>query len=459
MPYTFGDIKKWVTEWEGPALEFKLNVSERIGHTISAFANTYGGIIVLGISPKKEFIGINNPDNTSIQIRRIIDKCSPRANSSQEFVRQDGKIYIVIKVEPFAYSEAPCFFDRKCFIRQGTTNLELYGEELINFLKTRTILNFEELKSRASISDLSIEKISEMLKKRGSNANLAVDDIKSLLFGLHAANYNGDFYLKNIAVMFFAKEPEKFIPNLEIRIVKYAGKEPLLSEIKLDKRISGTAPKLIETTFSIIKEAIGTRYILKGLERQQVPTYPLEVIREAITHAVGHRDYFDSNDTIIEVYEDRLQITNPGGLLRGQTINNFYKTPRHRNPLLYRFLQDMRYGEGLGLGVPLMIRILREEHLPDPEFNNFGNAFRVKIYNQKSSRSRHPSHKLNIRQNEVIAYLKQNKYIKLKDYAKLVGISNATALKDIDELIRQGEVKRVGRFRGAYYELDNNRDY
>jgi hypothetical protein len=47
-------------------------------------------------------------------------------------------------------------------------------------------------------------------------------------------------------------------------------------------------------------------------------------------------------------------------------------------------------------------------------------------------------------------------YIKLRDYAKLVGVSNATALKDIDELIRHGAVKKIGIFHGAYYELDNN---
>ena len=52
--------------------------------------------------------------------------------------------------------------------------------------------------------------------------------------------------------------------------------------------------------------------------------------------------------------------------------------------------------------------------------------------------------------------MKKNRYIKLRDYAKLVGVSNATALKDIDELMRQGVVKKIGIFRGAYYELDNN---
>lgn len=458
MPYAFKDLEEWVKEWESPAMEFKSNVSDRMGHTISAFANTFGGMIILGISPKKEFVGISNPDETSIKIRSIFDKCTPRPNSRQEFIRHDGKTYIILKIEQFGYSEAPCFFDRKCFVRQGTTNLELYGDELISFLKTRAILNFEELKSRAGITDLSIERIRAFLDKRNSSANLSTEEeIKSILFGLHAANFNGNFYLKNIAVMFFAEEPQKFIPNLEVRIVKYIGTEPALNEIKMDERVSGTIPEIIEKSFIMINDAAGTKFVLKDLERVRIPEYPPEAIREALTNAVGHRDYFDSNDVLIDIYKDRLQITNPGGLLHGQTINNFYKVPRHRNPLVYQFLHDMRYGEGLGLGVPLIIKLMREANLPDPEFNNFGNVFRVTFYNSSSGRIKHELNMRNKRQNEVIAYLKSNGRIKLKDYAKLAGISGPTAIKDINELMKQGIVRRVGMFRGAYYELESDR--
>jgi ATP-dependent DNA helicase RecG len=456
MPYKFEDIKKLILEWESPMVEFKSNVSDKIGQTIVAFANTYGGTIVLGVGPSKEMIGVSDPDTASRKLRDILERCNPRPNINQEFITNEGKTYIILEIEPRAYSETPCFFDNQCFIRSGTTNQALSGEELIDFLKTRVIFNFEEMKSKANLEDLSIKKLSEFLERRGTKANLTnEEDIKSVLFGIRAANYNSDFYLKNLAVMFFGKEPNKFISNLEVRIVRYAGKEPSLNFIKFDRRVNGTIPELIETVFSILTAEVGTRFILKNLERVTIPTYPPEVIRELLTNAVGHRDYSDSNDILVEIFDDRLQITNPGGLLKGQTINNFYKTPWHRNPLVYQFLHDMHYGEGLGLGVPLVIRLLREAGLPDPIFNNLGIAFRVTIYNQTSGETRYEAEKLNRRQEEFIAYLKQNKYAKLKDYEKLTDVSHVTAIKDVNKLMRQGVIKRIGKHRGAYYELEN----
>jgi len=459
MQYAAEDIDRFINEWESPTVEIKLGPSERIGKTISAFANSFGGIIILGVSPKKEIRGIDDTDAASRKIRELIDKCRPRPHIYQEFVPYKGVRLIILKVEQIPYSETPCFFDRRCFVRQGTTDLELYGDDLIGFLKNRTLLDFEELRSRIKIGEIDRGALARFLRARSANDEIpeigAEEGIKKVLFGLRAANYNSEFYLKNIAAMFFAKEPLQFVPNLEIRIVKYKGKEPALEEIAFDKRIGGTVPMLIENAFAMLKDVAGVRFTTKGLERVSIPEYPDKVIREAITNAVGHRDYFDSNDVLVEIYSDRLQVTNPGGLLQGQTILNFYNTPKHRNPLIYQFLHDLRYGEGLGTGVRRMIKYMREAGLPDPEFHNLGSSFRVTLYNASSGKAKKSISAINERQTEALAFLKANKSFKLKDYAKLVGVSQPTATKDINELIAQGLVRRIGKFRGSYYILDS----
>lgn len=453
MAFTFQDLQKWVNEWEGPALEFKSSVQKNVGETISAFANTYGGIIVFGVGSKNELKGLANPDEESRRLRQIMDACKPNPKPEQEFIRHQEKTFIVLKLEPFPYSQNPCFYGTHCFVRQGTTNLELTGENLIELLKRRTILNCEESKSKATINDLSLEKLNAYLKKRNIDTdNFSEEDYKRILAGLSAANYNGEFYLKNVALFFFAKEPKKHFPNLEVRLVKYGATEPEIAAIKLDKRLDGTIPELIKTTFNHVLENSGKTFTIVGPERKEVSNYPPDALRELLTNALGHRDYFDSKDVLVELFEDRLQITNPGGLLAGQNISNFDKTPQHRNPITYRLLRDYGLGEGLGLGVRLIRRQCREMQLPDPEFYEIGNAFQAVLYNKASEKKRNKADFENDRQKQLLAYLKRNKTIKASQYEKIAGISNPTAVNDLNELTKQGKIKRIGTYRGAYYQ-------
>lgn len=457
MGFSFSDLQEWISEGEGPALELKSSVQKDVGETICAFANTYGGIIVFGINAeKRELKGLINPDEESQRLRQILEQCKPNPKPEQEFVRHEGKTFIVLRLEPFAYSQNPCFFSKRCFVRQGTTNLELSGEELIEFLKKRTLLNFEESKSKAFLHDLDFNKVNQFLKKRGINTDdLKEEDYKRILAGLNAANYNGGFFLKNVALFFFAKEPQKFFPNLEVRIVKYAGTEQELGSIKLDKRFYGTIPELIDKSFHAVLENTGRTFTIAGPERREIPEYPAESLRELITNALGHRDYFESKEVLIEIFEDHLQITNPGGLLAGQNIKNFYRTPKHRNPITYRLLHDLGLGEGLGLGIRLIRRQFREAQLPDPEFYEIGNAFQVVVYNQSSKKKRRIAGFENPRQKQALAYLQRNRALKAEQYAKIAGVSKPTAVKDLNELIKQGKIRKVGKFRGAYYELEN----
>lgn len=452
---TFTDLQRWVSEWEGPTMEFKTRVNPEIGQTISAFANMYGGIIVFGVEPKKkELIGLTNPDEESQRIRHVLDQCKPNPKPEQEFVRHEGRTFIVLNVAAFAPSQNPCFFDRHCYIRQGTTNLELSGEDLIDFLRKRSVLNFEESKSRLTLQDLDRDKVLALLKSRGvSYGTLSDDELKSILAGLNVANYNGEFFLKNVAVLFFAKEPQRYLSNLEARIVKYRGTEPELGGILFDKRVYGTLPEIIEQTFRLISENVGRSYKLVGTKREEVLEYPKDSLREVVTNAFGHRDYFEPKEVLVEIFGDRIQITNPGGLLPGQNISNFCKTPRHRNPIVYRLLHDLGLGEGLGLGIRLIRKQFRQAKLPDPEFFEIGNAFQAVFYNSNSKKKRYPVDFENMRQKQAIAYLQKYPMLKTAHYAKMTGVSQPTAVKDLNELVKQGKLTKVGKFRGAYYEL------
>ncbi|MEK6923739.1 MAG: ATP-binding protein [Candidatus Micrarchaeota archaeon] len=452
MTFSFADLQRAASEGEGPTVELKSSVQKNLGESISALANTSGGLVIIGVGSRGELNGVKDADEESRRIRQALDECG-NCNVEQEFVKNEGKTFIALKVGEVAHSQSLCHYKRRCFIRQGTTNVELYGDALVAYLQTRGILNFEEKKSQARLDDLDANKLAVYFKKRGVEFNPRnAEELKTRLAGLKIAGFNGAFYLKNVAPMFFAKDPARHFNNLEARIIVYRGNEKDVEGITFDQRTSGTIPELISATYQLTLQKIGRTQRISGTTRQTVLDYPEEALREAITNAIGHRDYYDPMPTRIELFEDKLVITNPGGLLPGQTQQNFFKNPKHRNPLSYKLLQDFGLGEGLGTGVPNIIKRCRQANLPDPEFNNLGNAFQLILYGPSSAKPRRPLEYENPRQQQAMAFAKAHSKIRTKDLVKLTGVSQPTATADLNELVKQNKLRRVGRFRGAYYE-------
>lgn len=452
MAFTFSDLQKWIQEWESPGIEFKSSVQKDAGDTISAFANTYGGMLIFGVDSKtQEPTGVNDPDRESLRLREILDNCKPKPNTEQHFIRHEGRTVIVLTVEAFPYSQNPCFYGDFCFIRDGTTNTKMRGDELVGLLKRRHIHNFEEFKSDATIGDLDTGKIDVIL---GKKKEVNEEDYRRALIGLNVAGGNHPFFLKNVALFFFAKEPKKFFMNLLVRIVKYSGREKEIASLKFDKSIEGTIPDLVDKSLNTVLEQVGSRFVIERIERKEIPEYPIESVRELITNAIGHRDYTDSNDILIEIFEDRLQITNPGALLAGQTIKDFDKTPQHRNQITYRLLRELGFGEGLGTGIRMIRTQFREANLPDPEFYQYGIMFQAIVYNGTSTKKRYAVDSQNPRQRQAIAFLERNKTMKTSEYTKMTGVSRQTANNDLNELVKQGKIKKVGKFKGGYYELE-----
>jgi len=87
-----------------------------------------------------------------------------------------------------------------------------------------------------------------------------------------------------------------------------------------------------------------------------------------VTNAIAHRDYFNINGIQISIFDDRIEITNPGSVPTGLTKELFGAISVQRNPQTYKILREMKYVEGLGLGVPGMINGMRAQGLVDPEF-------------------------------------------------------------------------------------------
>jgi ATP-dependent DNA helicase RecG len=446
------DIKKVLLEGESETIEFKesFHSTQEISKQICALANTDGGSIFIGIRDNSEVKGLTgNLDIVHQKIANSNQNIHSMPVISSKTRQHGGKHVIEIVVQKSGDSHAHTF-EGRVYVRIGTSVRKLEGQTLMDFMKNKHILCFDEIKSMYQLDSAERQKIEYYLALRNNSKYLEQHSVEEFLTSSQLVKSKS--YLKNVAVLFFVNNIRESFSQNEIRLVKFAGTEPV--EITNQKDFREDIISNIEDALKFIQSNIRTKYVITGktAKRDEISEYPLEVIREALINAVVHRDYFNPNSIQVNIFDNRLEIINPGGLPEGLTKEFFGRRSVRRNPIMYRLLRDVGFVEGLGTGIPRMVNTMRKASLPDPEFIFDNHSFEVVFYNSQSKLQ--PVEKfenLNERQIKAIEFLRQNKTIKTQIYCTINKVSVPTAIKDIDVLIKFGFVKKIGKYRGVYY--------
>ena len=446
-------IDKIIESGESQEVEFKesFHSSQEFSKIMCGFANTYGGIVIVGINTKKEVIGLKeDADKLQQKISSSAQAISPPIIPSIEVYDVDNKKIVTIIIQR-AIDNTFHTFQGVIWVKIGSTLKKIEGNQIVDFLRSKQILCFDETPSNAKISDIDVRKVKYYLDIRKQSDFFKAHSIEDFLITTKLATKNGELKIKNSALLFFAKNPISFNPQIELKLVRFEGAEPV--KIIAHELVQTDLIESIEKALSFVKTNISKSIQIKlDAKREEKYQYPVDVIREAVVNAVAHRDYFSKDAIQIYIFTDRIEITNPGSLPQGLPKELFGTLSVQRNPLTYKILRDYGYVEGLGSGVPRMINSMREHGLLDPEFGIYEQFFRIILRNKSSYLKPIREHKdLNERQLRAIKFLKENKLMKAKIYAKINNVSSGTALLDINEMIKFGYIKKIGSFRGAYY--------
>jgi ATP-dependent DNA helicase RecG len=177
-------------------------------------------------------------------------------------------------------------------------------------------------------------------------------------------------------LLIFARQPQRRLPQSAIQFAAFDGVE--LTDPLLDrKELMGVLPDLIESAAALVRLFLPKPSRLDGLRREEQELIPLAVIREALVNAVCHRDYSISQRRIqVFVFRDRLEVRSPGRLPNTLTLEKIrYGNSAPRNLFLLKYLDNMRYIDGLGRGIPLMIRAMKDR----VSFAETGEIFSVTV--------------------------------------------------------------------------------
>ncbi len=178
-------------------------------------------------------------------------------------------------------------------------------------------------------------------------------------------------------LLLFGKQTQRHLPQSEITFALFKGNS-ITDELIDKKTLNGTLPELIDNCVKVVQLYLPVSSEIEHLQRTDKHLLPLKVIREALVNAVAHRDYAISNRKIsVYLFSNRLEITSPGRLPNTLTLEKIrYGNSAPRNMLLVKFLDNLRYFDGLGRGVPMIIKLMGE----NVQFEEIGELFKITLF-------------------------------------------------------------------------------
>jgi len=439
------EIVEILNSGESETVEFKKSTGEwkEIIETISAFANTKGGIILVGVDKKKKICGVSIGKGTIEDLtNKIINNTEPKIYPELGIQTLNKKKIIYIKVETYSYDVVLSF--GKPFKRVGKNTVKMSNDEYkrrILEIHKRELYFDGQVCSDVSFSDIDIKKVEEFIRKARIKRKLDIDDTlseKEILKKLKLVKKDS---LTNACILLFGKNPQDFFIQSEIKCIRFKGTE--ISDDMIDfKDINGDLFQQIEEAEKFIFRNIGLRAWLEDrkLERQEKWEYPPKAIREALVNAIVHRDYRSAGKVQVRIYDDRIEFWNPGRLPSGWTPETLKKehTSEPFNPSIFKMFFWVGEVEEVGSGTNKIISWCRGWGLPEPEFDYKGNSlmvrFRKDIYTEENLRKMG----LNERQIKAVMYVKEKGKITNKEYQEITGISRQMATIDLKQLVEKG---------------------
>ncbi len=449
-------LKDLIRKGESEVLEFKesLKLHNSIGEAVAGLSNSKGGIILVGVKDSGKISGVSIGNNTLERLaNRIKLDTDPSIYLKISSNKLDGKDIIVIEVEES--HEKPVFYKDKAYKRVGKSTHRLNASEMRKLTKNsgEKVYWDEQICERATLDDIDEDKVREFLKTAENKRDLDLG-YNSIQDALRKLDVLRDGRLTNACALMFTKESQRFFLQSEIKCCRFKG--TTTKEFIDMAEFAGPVHEQVDRSEKFVLRNIRkAAWIEPGkIERQEKWEYPLEAVREAITNAVVHRDYQSTSNVQIRIFDDRIEVWNPGTLPVGWTVDTLKEEHESKpfNPLLARMFFLIKYIEKWGRGTIDMIEDTVEHGLPEPDFKDTGTAIVVtfrKMITEEFLREKG----LNERQIEAVKYVKKEGKINNKIYRDIFDVSKRTATSDLTELVEMGILKMEGKGRGTEYVL------
>ena len=397
--------------------------------SVSAFANTKGGIILFGIDDKThEEKGVADVVKTTEKISELINaRIEPLPRYELNYFEENGRDFIELEIGDGPIT--PYFYvadgRKEAFIRSGNQSIPAPAHILQNLILKGKNITFDSLPSEYNVGDLSFTLLTATIKdKTGKKFNEDRDYVSLGLADKNNKLTNGAVLLSDQGAL----NQSKVVCTRWNGLTKGSVKEDALD----DKEYTGSLISLLENTDTFIKNNSKNSWKIKGMDRVEYEDYPITARREAIVNALIHRDYQILGSEIhIDMYDDRLEIVSPGGMIDGTQIQNLEigKVPSmRRNTIISDIFSRLHYMDRRGSGLSRIMESYND-FIEKPKFLSDESSFTVIFPNKGYSPDLTINNPVITGQNENI--VSDEDYFLIKLYKNLGDKVRAKTLSEI----------------------------
>lgn len=462
--------------------EAKGGLPKTLGETLSAFSNGSGGFVILGVSERAGFVPVDGFDVGRMQDALCCEceKLTPIVRPDIEIIPFEGSQVLCARIRELHPRDKPCYITSRgkydgSFIRTGDGDRRLSGYEIDRLLEEHKQPTYDdELVAGASMEDMAPELVDGFIKRQKElhPRILGTRGDNEVLVDLHVAKWDGDVLRPTLAgLMAMGLFPQKFFPRLNVTFTAFPGatKAERASDGRrfLDTQtIIGPIPVMIEDVLSAVQRNTRTGAVIEGAFRKDVPDYPLTAVREAVANALMHRDYSPEgrgSQVQVNLYVDRLEILNPGGLYGDVTIESLGKSgiSSSRNQFLSNILETTPFGDGgyvvenRGTGYQEIEEQLKQSFMMPPRPKNSTVAFSLTLDKRRVMKSEAATKAKENIDTAIINHLKKHSSASTKELMAESGLGRSAIANHVRKLIDEGTVEPVepGRSPKQRYRL------
>lgn len=448
-------LKQRIAQGENSTTEFKERCDQEAIETAAAFANTSGGIILIGVSDNREITGFTIGKETLTDItNRIAQAIDPRVVMELESANIEGKSVLLVQITESHIK--PVSVKGTCYKRVGNSNRVMSPQEIAQMHLKSVGQTWDQLSVvRAKNHDIDEQKIQWYLTRREANRNVAQPQnmtVPDLLRNINCISEEET--LTHAGILFFGKHPQRFFHNAQLRVVRFKGTSvthPVIDRLDC----SGTLWEIVNATEEFIRKNIRLLSLRssKSFQRDDKFEYPLDALREAIINGLIHRNYQEPADVRVFIFDDRVEIISPGTFPEGVSPDK----PMHKpiNPILTQLMYDVGFIERYGSGIKMMQRLCEEWENTEPRYELHPLETKVifdsPIQDTTFVEIDDISEQLNDRQKNALFYVQTNRQIARKEYVEINDVSVRIAYKDLRDMVDKGILTVVGKGRSTKY--------
>lgn len=449
------ELEMLIKQGEGYNLEFKQSFPSKLSelaHELCAFVNASGGILLLGVKDNGIISGIDIDNSTRSRIQDVINSIDPSPDISTLEIEMEDKIILCFNCKSGV--SKPYLVSGSIFVRNGPNSQKITSaQQMKDFFQHSDSIFFDSSPSKnfSFPDDLDVVAFHDFLNK--SNLTASISDEK-ILNNLKLILPNK--LLTNASVLFFAKDVQHFIDQAIIRCVLFKGIDKRY--IVDSKEISGNLLDQYEEGMKYIISKLNLKYDIEGEPggyRKESLEIPEAAFRECLVNSLCHRSYYECGAvTMIEIYEDRMEISNPGGLISAITPQEFGHKSMSRNPLIFGLMQRINLVEKIGSGISRMKDAMLSAGLPEPVFAT-GGFFSVTFYRPIDFEKWMMCVKevLGEKHSIILQMINTHPDTTIKVMAGTIGTTTRTIERHIAFLKSTGILERIGTDKNGYYRI------